>query len=201
MVTVIVAYDRDRGWLKECIDSIEAQTYKDIEIIQVHNPLSCSENFNIGLKKAKGEFVKWVDEDDWIPETAVQDLIDGIEGHPWVCANAILCETNEVYKPDLSKLNLKDMRINNVVHGGATLYRTDLLREIGGMDETLWTGEEYDMNMKLMSMGKMPAYIDKVVNFYRDHNQQKSKTLRWKNPDRRKQALIEIRQRYEDIST
>ena len=202
MVSIIIPYDINRGWLDECIESINAQTYKDIEIVEVHNPFSCSKNFNIGLNKAKGEFVKWVDEDDWIPETAVQDLVDGIKGHPWVCANAIISGTiKETYKPDLFKLNLKDMAINNVVHGGATLYRTKLLRSIGGMDETLWTGEEYDMNMKLMSMGEMPGYIDKIVYFYRQHRKQKSNTLRWKDPVKRKQAIIKIRQRYENFST
>lgn len=202
MVTIVVAYNRDRGFLNQCLASIREQTYKDIELIEVHSPFSVSVNFNSGLKRAKGEFIKWVDEDDWLPVDGIQQLVDGMGEHPWIIANSMQVTTPKyVYKPDLSKVNINDMLINNVVHGGTVLYRTELLREIGGMDETLWTGEEYDMNLKLMSMGKMPGYVDEVVCYCRIHSEQKSFKLRRADPEKRLAALNEIRQRYENTST
>ena len=203
MVSIILPYDKDRGYLQRMRDSIEAQTYKDFELIEVHNDLPVATNFNIGLGLVCGEFVKVVGEDDWLPPTSLQDLVDGIGDAPWVCSNATNVSNgqHDLYKPDLSKLNLQDMAINNVIHGGTTLYRTEIIKEIGGLDETLWTGEEYDMNMNLMSKGYMPVYIDKMVYFYQQSHFQKSRALRTKDPVKREAALNQIRQRYANTST
>lgn len=204
MVSIILPYDRDRGFLQRMRDSITAQTYPDIELIEVYADRPVAVNFNAGLAIAKGELVKVVGEDDWLPTTSIQHLVDGIGDHPWVCANAINVVNGsyeEEYILDLGKLNLRDMAINNVIHGGTTLYRTDILREVGGMDEALWTGEEYDMNMKLMSRGYLPGYVNKYVYFYQISSIQKSRIYRKKDPVKREAALNEIRKRYANIST
>lgn len=198
MVSIILPYNEDRGYLQRMITSVHAQTYKDIELITVHNPFSVAKNFNIGLNKAKGEWVKVVGEDDWLPETSISDLMGGIGDAPWACANAYNVSGRSMSReiPPLDKINLKDMAINNVIHGGTTLYRTDVLRKIGGMDETLWTGEEYDMNMHLMSKGYLPVYINKFVYYYQISSFQKSRAYRRKDPVKREAALNEIRNRY-----
>jgi len=198
MVTIILPYDKDRGYLQRMIDSIEAQTYDDIELITVHSPASVATNFNTGLKQAQGEFVKVVGEDDWLPEDSIQNLVDGIGDHPWICANAFNVIDRKPYieKPNPRKLTLSHMIAKNVIHGGSTLYRTEILNEIGGMDESLWTGEEYDMNMHLMSKGYIPGYLDKEVYFYQVSNFQKSTIYRRENLIKREQALKEIRQKW-----
>jgi len=204
MVSIILPYDKDRGYLQRMIDSIEAQTYPDIELIKVHNDLPVAVNFNIGLGLVSGEWVKVVGEDDWLPPTSIEDLVNGIGSHPWACANAInVVDGREEleYIADTRKLNLKDMSINNVIHGGTTLYRTEILEEIGGMDETLWTGEEYDMNMNLMSKGYLPVHIDKMVYYYQISSIQKSRIYRRKDPVKREAMLNYIRQRYANTST
>ena len=88
MVSVIIPYNEDRGYLKECVASIEAQTYPDIELIPSFSPGSCGHNFNNGLEKATGEYVKWVDEDDWLPPDSIENLVNGIGQAPWICANS-----------------------------------------------------------------------------------------------------------------
>ncbi len=204
MVTIVLPYDIDRGFLQRMRDSIESQTYTDIELIEVHEDNPVAVNFNKGLSLAKGEFVKVVGEDDWLPEDSIKDLVEGIGDHPWVCANATNYQNGivtERYKPDLFKLNLTDMVQNNVIHGGSTLYRTDILREVGGMDENLWTGEEYDMNMKLMSLGYLPGYVNKFVYNYQLSGVQKSRIYRRKDPAKREAMLNYIRQRYANTST
>ena len=203
MVTIILPYDKDRGFLQRMRDSIKAQTYNNIELIEVNNNLPVAVNFNIGLKLARGEFVKVVGEDDWLPATSIEDLVNGMGEHPWVCANAINV-TNGVeqpYSPQPELLQLKRMVEWNAIHGGSTMYRTEILREIGGMDESLWTGEEYDMNMNLMSKGYLPGYVDKFVYYYQLSNVQKSRIYRRKDPVKREAALNEIRQRYANLST
>ncbi len=96
MISVIVPYNKDRGFLTTCIKSIEAQTYRDFEIILSKGDDSVAVNFNNGLAKCKGEFCKFVTEDDWLPDNALQDLADGIQDYSWIFANA---EQHEVEQP------------------------------------------------------------------------------------------------------
>lgn len=198
MISVIIPYDRDRGHLSKCVESIEAQTYRDFEIIHAHSDCSVAVNFNFGLKMAKGEFCKFVTEDDWLPENSLQDLTDGIGDAWWAYANAIQYEDADkstwIYKPTLH--DLKSNIEKNQVHGGTTIYRTDMLLARGGMDESLWTGEEYEMHLRLWSKGFKPSYIDKEVYFHRLWNGQKSKQYRRTNKLKRDEEIKRIQALY-----
>jgi glycosyltransferase involved in cell wall biosynthesis len=200
MVSVVVPYVEDRGYLKQCLDSIKAQDYDHFEIITVKSPLSVTKNINIGLKQAKGKYFKVVGEDDWLPPTSLSDLVAGMKSYSWICANAHNVYdkdmTDEV--PPLDRLNLHDMAQHNVIHNGTTMYRTEVLREIGGMDESLWTAEEYEMHLRLMSMGHLPGYTNKFVYFYREWNQQKSRTYRRTIKKQRDEEIKRIQSLYSD---
>jgi len=198
MVSVIVPYNEDRGFLNMCTESIMAQT-ADIELILMFGPRSVACNFNAGLLQAKGEFVKVVGEDDWLPKDSIENLVNGIGDAPWVVANAIEVYNGvkgEPYKPDT--LDFAEQVKLNRIHNGGTMYRTEVLREIGGMDETLWTGEEYEMHLRLYSVGYLPKYIDKEVYYYRRHNKQKSTTLRRDNRKKRANEIARIQALYSD---
>lgn len=202
MISVIIPYDKDRGFLKQCIESVESQS-GDFEIVLAHSDKSVAYNFNRGLDKAKGEFCKFVTEDDYLPPGALEYLLEGINGFPWVCANAIQLEVDRewIYKPgDYSDnfLTFDENVKTNRIHGGTTLYRTEILRSIGGMDETLWTGEEYDMHLRLFSIGAMPGYIDKEVYCHRLWPGQKSKQLRKTRKHERQQEIKRIQSLYSD---
>ena len=198
-VSIIVPYKEDRGFLAQCIESIKAQTYP-CELILSQSENSVSYNFNRGLEKATGEFVKYVCDDDWLPPDSVESLVNGIGDAPWLVANATQVQGSNmwVYKPETLDF-AANVELNRI-HGGTTLYRTEILREIGGLDETLWTGEEYDMNLKLMSLGYFPAYLDKEVYYYRLWSGGKSKKLRRTAEDKikRENEIKRIQALYSD---
>lgn len=195
MISVIVPYKEDRGYLKRCIDSINAQTYLDFELIEAHGPGTLPENFNDGLRRAKGEFVKMVQDDDWLPVDSLWHLISGIGDYKWVIGNVWqMCRDPYIHKPDY--LDFEHNLNHYTIHMGSTLYRTALLRAIDGMDETLETGEEYDMHLKLLSLGYEPGYIDKEVYNYRMWAGGKSVIYRKKRTEWRKNELAKIKARY-----
>lgn len=200
MLSVIIPYDKDRGYLDQCVKSIEAQSYRDFEIIHAKSDCSVAVNFNFGLKMAKGEFCKFVTEDDYLPVDSLRYLVNGVGDAPWAYANAIQLDEGSqktwIYKPRLHdfKTNTKQ----NQVHGGTTIYRTDILLSIGGMDESLWTGEEYEMHLRLWSKGYRPRYIDKEVYVHRLWDGQKSKMLKRNNKDKRDEEIKRIQALYSD---
>lgn len=195
MISVIVPYKEDRGFLTQCLNSIKAQTYLDFELIEAHGPGSLPVNFNDGLLRARGEFIKMVQDDDWLPKNSLSLLALGIGDAPWVVGNVWQeCSSPYIYKPPY--LDYESNLNHYALHMGSTMYRKDVLIDIGGMDETLVTGEEYDMHLKLLSLGHEPAYIDKEVYHYRMWSGGKSVIYRRKRTEWRKNELAKIKARY-----
>ena len=101
LISVIVPVYKVEQLLKRCINSIRNQTYRDLEIILVDDgsPDFCPEiceNFakidsriqvihkkngglsdarNVGIEKAKGEYLCFVDSDDYIYSTMIEDMV------------------------------------------------------------------------------------------------------------------------------
>lgn len=100
MISVIVPVYRVERYLARCVDSILAQTYRDLEIILVDDgsPDHCgeicdeyakrdarvrvihksnggiSDARNVGMEAAEGEFISFIDSDDYIEPEMLQTL-------------------------------------------------------------------------------------------------------------------------------
>ncbi len=105
LLSIIVPVYKVEKYLKRCLDSILAQTYKNIEVILIddgspdnsgaicdeyalkdnrirvfhidNNGVSSARNF--GLKKAKGEYIGFVDSDDYIAPEMYEVLVKNLE--------------------------------------------------------------------------------------------------------------------------
>ena len=105
LFSVIVPIYKVEAYIHQCVDSIINQSYQDIEIILVDDgspdccPVICDEYSRkyshihvihkenggassarkTGLKAAKGEYVCYVDGDDWIEENHIQCLAEEVK--------------------------------------------------------------------------------------------------------------------------
>lgn len=101
LISVIVPVYNAEKYLKQCVDSVLAQTYKNIEIILVDDGSSdssgkiCDEYVgkfpfirtfhkenggassarNYGLREAKGTYLYFLDSDDWLVDSALEKMI------------------------------------------------------------------------------------------------------------------------------
>ena len=77
------------------------------------------------------------------------------------------------------------------------MYRRSVFEEIGLFNESLWTGEEYELNLRALSHGFKIGYVDKVLYYYRLHQEQKSIGNKSKAyQDMRKEQITTIRSWY-----
>ena len=100
-VSVIVPIYNSEKTINRCVESIINQTYKDIEILLINdgsidNTLNILNDYankdkrivvinkknegvsktkNLGIKKAKSEFIMFVDSDDYIDKEAIKKLV------------------------------------------------------------------------------------------------------------------------------
>lgn len=104
MISIIVPVYKVENYLRQCVESIQAQTYSNLEIILVDDgspdkcPQICddlaktdkrikvvhkengglSSARNLGLDKATGEYITFVDSDDTINSQMIERLFDAI---------------------------------------------------------------------------------------------------------------------------
>jgi glycosyltransferase involved in cell wall biosynthesis len=178
-VTVIIPYNVSRGYLEEAIESLENQTYDDIEILIEHGDCLASENFNRGLEKATGELVRYLCEDDLLTTNSIADTVEYFKNNSevdFIHSNAINFfedGTEDMWVPSDIVLTLDSMLNRYAIHGGTVVYRKRCF-EKRAMDLTLWTGEEYDFNMWLLSNNYKMGYLNSFTYKYRRHSSQKS---------------------------
>lgn len=106
-VSVIVPVYKVESYIKKCIESIISQTYEELEIILVDDgsPDACGaicDEYaqrdtrirvihqsnkglagarNTGLRVASGDYIGWVDADDWIEPDMYEYLVEGIRSY------------------------------------------------------------------------------------------------------------------------
>ncbi|WP_299001185.1 glycosyltransferase family 2 protein [uncultured Dialister sp.] len=121
-ISVIVPVYKVEQYLSRCVESLLSQTYKNFEIILVDDgspdicPVMCdeyeekykkirtlhkkngglSDARNAGMKIARGEYVTFVDSDDYVNPLYLELLVDGIKKG----ANLSVCGFTEVYDGD-----------------------------------------------------------------------------------------------------
>lgn len=127
MISIIIPIFKVEQYLDECITSVINQTYKDLEIILVDDgspdmcPQKCDEwakkdsrikvvhkkngglsaARNAGLKVAKGEYIGFVDSDDYVDETMYEDLMRVMSQNEktMVVSSPIIRNKNGVFTP------------------------------------------------------------------------------------------------------
>ncbi len=201
-VTVVIPVYNTKKYLKECVDSITNQTFKNIEILLIDDgspdgsPVLCDELANtdnritvihkenggaasvrnLGIEKAKGEYIMFLDSDDWIDEDAIETLIKNADKNKTdvirfnyvrefkdkklIKKNTFLKEKvyvgEECHTIRRQVLGLIDKELANpenmnfLASCGFNMYRTELLRKSG---------------VKFIDIKEYGAFVDGLFNF------------------------------------
>ena len=123
--SIIIPVYNVENYIKKCLDSVFAQTEKDYEVIVVNdgtkdNSMDIVKNYdvkivnqknqglsearNTGLKNAKGEYILFLDSDDYIEKNLLKELNKSIKNKPDLVRFQIR-EVFDTYKKDYNELS------------------------------------------------------------------------------------------------
>lgn len=124
MISIVVPIYNGEKYIKDCVKSILTQTYQDwelilvdnasedsslqkcrdfagrddrIQVLQQHRNMGVSAARNLGTEKARGEFVTFVDIDDWVEQDYLARLVSIQQKKN---AEMVVCEYSRVYDSD-----------------------------------------------------------------------------------------------------
>lgn len=210
-VSVIVPVYNTEKYLKNCIDSLLKQNFEDYEIIVINDlsPGNAEEiiksyndkkivyiknktnkgigyNRNLGIKKAKGEYVCFIDSDDYVREDFISKMYNYSKEN-----NLDLCVCDYVNVDEegnkLKEFNLSDFCITNYEENNKILceinlapwnklYKKDML--VKNKIEFSETLKYEDLSFVALSIknSKKIGKINEQLNYYTIHNNSETTT-------------------------
>lgn len=196
-VSVIIPVYNVEKYIEKCLDSLVNQTLKEIEIIVVNdgspdNSQEIIDKFqkkypkkiksfikenggqgsarNFGLKHATGEYIGYVDSDDYVEKTMFEKLYKTAKSKK---ADIAVCGTyidkNPGIDVELERMLVKDLKENAFFGKMAVwnkIYKKELLIE-NNMEfrSKLWY-EDFDFSFKAIAFAKKVAYINEPLYYY-----------------------------------
>ncbi|MBO5183259.1 MAG: glycosyltransferase family 2 protein [Bacilli bacterium] len=210
-VSVIVPVYNTEKYLKNCIDSLLKQNFENYEIIVINDlsPGNAEEiiksyndkkivyiknktnkgigyNRNLGIKKAKGEYVCFIDSDDYVKEDFISKMYNYSKEN-----NLDLCVCDYVNVDEegnkLKEFNLSDFCITNYEENNKILceinlapwnklYKKDML--VKNKIEFSETLKYEDLSFVALSIknSKKIGKINEQLNYYTIHNNSETTT-------------------------
>lgn len=204
LISIVVPIYNVEKYLRKCVESLLQQTYKNIQIILVddgstdesgkiadeyaekHEQIEVyhkingglSDARNYGIKYAKGEYLCFIDSDDWVAADMVAVLYQNIKKYDADVSEAqyIRVDNEDVIADDLEEqvkvfdniqasLNLRNYHLNQIVAWNKMYKKScfnDILFPFGKIHEDEFT------TYKIIYNSKKIVVSNKILFFYRN---------------------------------
>jgi len=228
MFSIVIPYYNKAKYIQRCINSVVNQSFNDYEIIIVNDGATddglaflseinsekiilisqenkgVSEARNTGIKKAKNQFIAFLDADDcWHTNylEKVKQLIDKesnvkIIGCNYSRSNDFLtakCNEIDYYKfEDYFKVAIK----NTYFTSSSTVIESSFFMQNKGFNPMLKSGEDTDVWFRAVASGGNAFYIKNSLVYYSDEDENQTTKIK----QNLKNALVgNINNLYEDL--
>jgi peptidoglycan/xylan/chitin deacetylase (PgdA/CDA1 family) len=199
-VSVIVPAFNRAETIVATLESLIAQTFKDWEAIVIDDGSTDStaevvEGYasrdqrirllkqanagvsaarNAGLESSRGQWVFFLDADDWVTPDALALLVSAVEGDPdraVAIGRSVLVLPNgaEVVEPEppSGEEMFVEMARRCVYSIHTTIQPTELVRAVGGFDTSLVAGEDWDLWQRIARTSPSYVYLPEKIAYYR----------------------------------
>lgn len=179
LVSIIVGTKNTEITLERSLESIKKQTYPNIELIIVDNHSTDktieiakkytdkiytkgperSAQVNYGVSVADGEYVYKVDSDFVLDKEVVQQCVNEIEKGFDAIVVHNTPDTSVSWIAKIRKFEV-DMYKYDLTYSSARFLKKEVFEKIGGFDERITAGEDFDFQNKLNRGGYKTGFID-----------------------------------------
>lgn len=202
LITIIIPVYNAEKWIERCVLSCFAQTYGLFEVVAV-NDGSTDNSLGIltslskkdarlkvvsiansgvtvarftGVANALGEYIFFVDADDFLPPAAIECLIlemgderpDLVIGEHISCLEGSPPKKAQIIQGCIARGQLEFLRqvlVEGIVPAFSKLIRTDLIRQVKLSPELKW-GEDFAMMIQLASLSRNVFVTQHQVYYY-----------------------------------
>lgn len=199
-VSVIVPVYNTEKYLKRCLDSLVNQTLKDIEIIIINDGSTdnsqviideyskkypnikgykkenggMSSARNMGLTKTNGEYIAFVDSDDYIDNDALKKMYEKVKNKN---LDIVVCDSINVYEDGRkeyihSHLHYSNNDIHNYIIAPpmacTRLFKQDIFKKVKFKEGTFY--EDLELVPSLISITTKVGFIEEGLYYYFQRN-------------------------------
>ena len=138
----------------------------------VKGPCSCR---NLGFEKSKGKFVKWFDSDDILLKDALQIQYVSFKKDTDVVVSKLQLRDFEKKEIIEESVIFSEELIENYFIGKVTFYvsgpmwRKSFLMGKNLFDENIRNLDDWDFNLRMLYLKPSVVFLDKVIIYYRIH--------------------------------
>lgn len=199
-VSVIVPVYNVEKYLRKCLDSIINQTLKDIEIIVVNDGtkdnsqdiideytkkyknikgyikenggLSSARNY--GIKRAVGEYISFIDSDDYIKDDMLEKMYNKAKKDD---LDIVVCDSIEIYEDGRevykkANMHYSDNEVNNFIIAPpmacCRIYKKYIFDKIEFEDKILY--EDLNLNPLLVNTTNKIGFVEEGLYYYFQRN-------------------------------
>jgi glycosyltransferase involved in cell wall biosynthesis len=189
LVSVIIPTYNSAPFIESCVDSIRRNAYPNVEIVIVDdgspdNTLEIIKGLatevtlveqanagrgsarNNGVNHASGDYIAFLDHDDLLEETSIEDRVHYLAAHPekgWVFTDAMEYNSKRdlgLYLDQFPWLDLKQDQFIQLLRGiypltSTIMVRSSLLKKIGGFNTSINYGDDIELFMRLLLVSEV----------------------------------------------
>lgn len=213
-VSIIVPVYNAEKYIKHCLESLALQSFRDIEILVINDGstdrsqkicesfVALDERFilistknhgvsharNLGIQRAVGEYITFVDADDWIEKNAIMNMIQISSKYSVDCVRMSYYKSSNVVhkstldsrlykKNEFSLLAEKFMDGSEPCYSCLLLIKSQLIKSISLFDETIKYLEDKCAYARLLNLLNT-IYISNIATYhYRDNNSSATRSI------------------------
>lgn len=203
-VSIIIPVYNGEKFIRECIESALNQNYNDYEIIIVDdgstdstldiltqiegitvlikNNGGTASALNIGIKNARGQWIKWLSADDILHVDYLKTIMNDPDPEKIYYTNYRIIDKDGNHIRDFIEPIERNLRTNKEQfdelmkyfygNGSSSLIHKSVFEKIGMFDDKLRHSEDYDFWLRASKNGILFELIPEFLLSYRNHDDQ-----------------------------
>lgn len=184
---IIVIDDGSNDGSPDIVNSL-AEAHPDRVILIQQNHQGPYPARNLGLRHAHGDFVAFLDADDWWSENCLETLLTALQKHK---ADLAYCGWQNMgeHTPDTEPYIPPAYEMQDPVAAflrgcpwpiHAALVRRSVLNKVKGFSERRYSSMDYDIWLRILGHTRNLTRVPEVLAFYRWHGGDQISATRWR---------------------